>query len=110
MSSASRLVEERVDIGLGIEGDEVVDLFACPYETDWEIQLVGDGDDDAAFCGAVELRKYYSGDAGVAPEFAGLIQAVLACGGVEDEKDIVRRAGNNFRGGALHFVEFGHQI
>ena len=49
------LVEKGVDIGLGVEGDQVVDLFAGAYEADWEIQFVGDGDYDAAFGGAVEF-------------------------------------------------------
>src|SRR5580658_9032036 len=46
----------------------------------------------------------------MAPEFAGLVQAVLSGGGVEDEQYVMRRAGNYFGGGALHFVELGHEI
>ena len=85
LAATRGLVEEGVDIGLGVEGDQIVDLFACAYKADGEIQFVGDGDYDAAFGGAVEFGEYYSCDAGVAPEFTGLIQAVLAGGGVEDE-------------------------
>ena len=29
-----RLIEQRIDIGLGVEGHQVVDLFAGAYETD----------------------------------------------------------------------------
>src|SRR5579862_557254 len=108
--ASAALVEEGVDIGLWVEGDEVVDLFTGADETDWEIQFVGDGDDDAALGGAVEFGEHDSCDAGVAPEFAGLVQAVLAGGGVEDEEHVVRRARDNFRGGALHFFELGHEI
>ena len=43
-------------------------------------------------------------------EFARLRKTVLSGGGVEDEQNIVRRAGNDFGGGALHFFELGHQI
>src|SRR5580704_1494235 len=50
------LVEERVDIGLRVEGDEVVDFFAGADEADREIQFAGDGDDDAALRRAVQLR------------------------------------------------------
>src|ERR1700735_2274252 len=102
------LVEEGVDIGLGVEGDEVVDFFAGSDEADGEIQFAGDGYDDAAFGGAVELCQDNAGDAGVAPEFAGLVEAVLSGGGVENQENIVRRAGNNFCGGAFHFVQLGH--
>ena len=106
----AELVEERVDIGLRVEGDEVVDFFAGADEAYGEIEFAGDGDDDAAFGGAVELGQHDSGDASVAPEFAGLVEAILACGRVENEQDIVRRAGNNFSGGALHFFQLGHEI
>src|SRR5579864_5597266 len=101
--SSAALVEEGVDIGLGVEGDEVVDLLAGAYETDGEIQFVGDGDYDAAFGGAVEFSEDDTRDSGVAPEFTGLIEAILAGGGVEYEEHIVRRAWDDFRGGALHF-------
>ena len=43
-------------------------------------------------------------------EFAGLGEAVLAGGGVENEEHVMRGAGDNFRGGALHFLELGHQV
>ena len=95
---------------MGVEGDEVVDFFAGADEADGQIQLAGDGHDDAAFRGAVELGQDDSGYAGVAPEFAGLIEAVLPGGGVENQENIVRRAGNNFGGGAFLFVQLGHQI
>src|ERR1700735_1466727 len=104
------LVEEGVDIGLGVEGNEVVDFFAGADETDGKIQFAGDGHDDAAFGGAVELGQDDAGDAGVAPEFAGLIEAVLPGSCVENQENIVRRAGDNFCGGAFHFVQLGHQI
>ena len=46
----------------------------------------------------------------MAPEFAGLVEAVLSSGGVENQEDIVRRAGDDFGGRAFHFVQLGHQI
>src|SRR5215469_6015417 len=103
-------VEERVDIGLRIEGDKVVDLLAGPDEANGQIQFAGDCDDDAAFRGTVELGENDAGDSGVAPELARLVQAVLAGGGVEDEQYVMRSARHNLRGGALHFFELSHQV
>ena len=42
-------------------------------------------------------------------ELARLLQAVLAGGGVHDEEDFVRRAGDELCGGAAHFVELVHE-
>src|ERR1700746_579731 len=67
------LVEEGVDIGLCVEGNQVVHLFAGTDETNWEIQFMGDGDDDAAFGGTVEFGEHYSCDAGMLPESARLL-------------------------------------
>ncbi len=110
MPADRSLIEERVDVGLRVKGHQVVDFFACAYEADRQVQFARDGYDDAAFRCAVEFGQDDAGDAGVAPEFAGLIEAVLAGGGVEDEQHVVRRAGNYFGGGAFHFVQLGHQI
>src|SRR5579862_7162927 len=92
---APPLVEEGIDIGLGVEGNEVVDFFAGADEANREIEFAGDGDDDSAFGGAVELGEHDAGDAGMAPEFARLIEAILARGRVEHEEHVVRRAGND---------------
>ena len=60
--------------------------------------------------GAVELGENDAGDADAGGEFARLRQSVLPGGGVENQQDVVRRAGNDFGGGALHFFELGHQV
>ena len=62
------LVEEGVDIGLRVEGHQVVDLFAGADEADRQIQFARDGDDDAALRGAVELGEHDAGDARERPE------------------------------------------
>ncbi len=46
----------------------------------------------------------------VAVNSRACVEAVLAGGGVHHEEDVVRRAGNYFRGRAAHFFEFGHEI
>ena len=57
------LVEERVDVGFGVERNQIVDLFAGADETNGEAEFARDGDDDAAFGGAVELGEDDAGDA-----------------------------------------------
>src|SRR5258708_36845273 len=57
-------VDQGVDEGFAVEGDEVVDLFADAGVDDGEFELGGDGEDDAAFGGAVELGEDDAGDAG----------------------------------------------
>ena len=71
---------------------------------------MGDGDDDAALGGAVELGEDDAGDVGGLGEEAGLLQAVLAGGGVDDEQRLVGRAGDEALGGAAHLVELLHQV
>ena len=50
------LVEERINVGLGIKRHQIVDLFTRADEANRQIQLPRNGDDDTTFCGAVELR------------------------------------------------------
>jgi len=50
-------VEKRVGVGLGVEGDEVVDLLASAYETDRQAQFARDSYDDAALRGAIQLGQ-----------------------------------------------------
>ena len=84
-------------------------MFADADEADGEIEFAGDGDGDAAFGGAVELGEDDAGDAGGLGEQAGLLEAVLAGGGVHDEEDFVGRAGDEAGGGAAHLVELVHE-
>src|SRR5580698_324027 len=96
-------VEKRIDVSFGVERNEIVDLLAGADEANGHAELAGDGNDDAALRGAVELGQNDAGDADRRCELACLREAVLSRGGVENEKNIVRRAGNDFSGGALHF-------
>ena len=79
------LAEECFDEGLGVEGFDVVGGFAETYEFDGEVDLVSDGDDDATFGGAVEFGEEDAGEVGGLVEHFGLVDGVLAGGGVEDE-------------------------
>ena len=60
-----------------------------PAKRTGQAQFAGDGDDDAALGGAVELGEDDAGDLGGFGEEAGLLQAVLAGGGVHDEQRLV---------------------
>ena len=78
------LLEEGVDEGAAVEGDDVFEFFADAGVDDGESEFRGDGEDDAALGGAVEFGEDDAGDVGGFGEEAGLLQAVLACGGVHD--------------------------
>ena len=49
--------QEGVDEDLGVEGGEVFGLLARADEAHGHVQLSGDGEDDAALAGAVELGQ-----------------------------------------------------
>ena len=70
---------------------------------------LGDGYGDAAFGSAIELGEDDAGDACGLGEEAGLLQSVLAGGGIHDQEDFVGRFGDETRCGAAHFVELIHQ-
>ena len=97
--------EERFDEFFGVEGQQVFDLFADADVADGQVQLARDGDHDAALGGAVELGEHDAGDAGGFGEFARLLQAVLAGGGVEHQQHFVRRVGDHLAGGAAHLLQ-----
>ena len=104
------LVEQGVDEGVRIEGKDVFHFFADAGEDDRQAELGGDGEHDAALGGAVELSENDAGDASGFGEEAGLLQAVLAGGGIHDEQRLMRCAGDQFFGGATHLVELLHQV
>jgi len=58
------LVEERVDEGGAVERDDVFEFFSGSGVDDGEFELSSDGEDDAAFGGAVEFGENDAGDAG----------------------------------------------
>ena len=82
----------------GRERDQVVDAFADADVADRQLQVVGDGDGDAALGRAIELGEHDAGDAGDAHELARLREAVLPDGRVEHEQHFVRRALDFARG------------
>lgn len=66
----SKLAEKGLDEGFGVEGLDVLRFFADADELDGDVGLVADGDDDAAFGGAIEFGEHNAGDMdGVAEDF-----------------------------------------
>src|SRR5579859_4058564 len=64
------LIEERIGVGFGVEGNHVVDLFAGADEANGQAEFAGNGNDDAAFGGAIKFGENDSSDADRAGEFA----------------------------------------
>src|SRR3954471_19100037 len=64
---------------------QIVDALADTDEMDRQPELLGDGDEEAAARGAVELGHDEAGDAGDLAEHLDLRQRVLTDGGVEHE-------------------------
>ena len=65
----------------GSEGDEVIHLFAHPYVPDGYAKAVGYGENEASFCGAVELRDDDPGHGKGLVEFFSLgngVQVLMA--------------------------------
>ena len=86
--------KQRLDKGIGVEWLEVVEGLADADEFDGQVDRLADGDDDAPLGGAVELGQDHAGAADALGEDLGLADRVLAVGGVEDEQDLVGRAGD----------------
>src|SRR5688572_28051336 len=86
------LMEQRVDVNLGRERNEVVDAFADADVADGQLQIVCDGDRDAALRCSVEFSQDDTRHAGDARELTRLRKAVLPYRRVEDEQHFVRCA------------------
>src|SRR4029077_7473299 len=77
---------------------------------DGKLEFGGDGEDDSALGRAVEFGEDDAGDVSGFGEEASLLEAVLACGGVHDEKGLMWGAGDEFFRGATHLVELLHEV
>ena len=86
--------EHRVDEGVGVEGFDVFGGFTHADELDGDVEGVLDGDDDAAFGGAVELGEKDAGHVDGLLEFLSLGDGGLAGGGIEDQQHFVGGVGN----------------
>ena len=73
------------------KGLKIVNALADPDGMHRQPVLGGDGDQDAAAGGAVELGHDEAGDAGALAEDVDLGERVLAGGGIEHQEHGVRR-------------------
>src|SRR5260370_28604224 len=102
MSCASTdSIEQGIGVGLGVEGNEVVNLLPGDDKANGEAKLTRDGHDDAAFGGTVQLREDDAGYAHRGGELARLRETILSGGCIKNKQNIVRRAGDDLGGGAL---------
>ena len=75
------LLKQRGDEIGGVEGNEIVDPLAHAHVLHRQLQFVGDGKDDAALGGAVQLGQDDTRKTRGLQELLGLDQAVLAASG-----------------------------
>src|SRR5580704_16166045 len=92
------------------EGREIVDAFADANEVHGQWVFGGDGDKDAAACGAVEFRHDEPGHAGDLGELLNLRQCVLPDRGIEHKQNGMRRRGIDFFHHAYDFLKLTHQL
>ena len=104
------LLEKRAHEFAAVEDLEVIYLLAHSDELDRNLELVADADDHAALCGAVKLCDGQCADRGCLCELPGLDEAVLACGAVDDEQDLVRGVRNHLRHHVLYLRQLVHQV
>ncbi len=102
--------EEGFDEFFGVEGFDVVGGFADADEFDGDVELVADGDDDAAFGGAVEFGEEDTSDVDGFEEFLGLADGVLAGRRVEHQQHFVWGIGDALFDDAADFGELAHQV
>src|SRR5215831_19522340 len=100
-SSVEWSVKERVNVGLGIEGNQIVDLFTRPDETNGQLQFARNSHHNTTLRCSVQFGEHDARDSRMAPEFASLVEPVLSSGCVENQQHLVRCAGHDFGRGAL---------
>src|SRR3569833_2622362 len=88
--------EQGLDEIAGIERPQVVDAFADADETDRQLHLLGNCENNAALGGADELGEDEAGATYRLVELARLIERNLAGAGVDHAQGLVRRGGLEF--------------
>ena len=81
--------EQGGDELVGVEGAQVVDALADADVADRQLQPFGDGEQDAALGGAVELGDDDAGEAHRLVELHGLVEGVLPRGAVHHQPHLV---------------------
>ena len=89
---------------------DIFDAFAESDKFDRQFKLASDRQNDAAAGRPVKFGENQSRASGGITESARLAERVLAGGGIENQKDFVRRVFDFFTDGATDLVQFLHQV
>src|SRR5262245_61329857 len=93
-----------------VERAQVLEPLANSDQLDWELELGGDRERDAALRCPIELREDDPGQVNRLGERARLAQAVLPGGGIDYDQRLVRRALEALRRHPAHLRQLGHQV
>ena len=96
--------------GVGIEGLQIVQPLAHADEFHRQLEFVFDGEHHAAPGGAVELGQHDAGQLRHLHEFLGLVDGVLAGGGVQHQQDLPVRVGQFLVHHAVDLGQLLHQV
>ena len=89
-SVSTTSLQQLIHEALWVEGLKVFNLFTEADEAGGDAEFLLDGDEDAAFAAAVEFGDDEPGQGNGFVKLACLLQRVGACGGIDDEDDLMR--------------------
>jgi len=92
------------------EGAQIVDAFPHADKADGLGALAGNGGDDPALGGAVQLGQHQAGDVERLIEGFHLSQGVLADIGVQHQDHLVGAGGVRFLNDPAHLGDFFHEV
>src|SRR6266511_1782346 len=104
------LLEQGLDVGVGVERFEVFELLADADELYRQADLAFDAEDGAALRRAIQLRQDDPRTLYRLLEVLRLDDGVLTAGGVEDEQLLVRGAGHGLADDAIDLLQLAHQV
>ena len=95
---------------LALKAGELFGLFAGADETGSDLEFLLNSSSDAAFAGAVEFGNDEAIERHRFLEFAGLVEGVPACGGIDHEKCFMWSGFVLLANGALDLGKLLHEI
>ena len=93
-----------------IEDQQVFDFFPYADEFNGYFKLIGDRQDYAAFCRAVQFGNGQGGYIGSSDELPGLLQSVLPGGTIQDQLYLMGCVGHYFFNDPADLPQFLHQV
>jgi hypothetical protein len=103
-------VEQRVDETVAFEQGQVLWLLAQAHVLDGQMELLADGDHDAALGRAVQLGQDDAGTTGSFGKSFRLTDPVLTGRRIQHQQNFVRRFGNLLGDHAVDLGQLTHQI